>query len=492
MPERQVKRIKTETLIIGAGPAGLSCAMELFKENRDFIVIEKQLQVGGLSKTYIFKEGKYIFRTDNGPHRFFSKNQALYRFIEEIINEKWIKVNRQTRQYINGKFYDYPINFFQALKNVGIFRAIQMGLNYFIARIQYGLFKKSILNFKDYIYANFGKTLGEFNMIHYTEKIWGIPSENIHKDWAAQRIKGLELFKILIDTTKKLFGLSNKNGPKSLVDVFYYPQFGTGLIYETIVNKIKDAGYKVFLGTNIIKIDHKDGIIKELTAVINGETVIFEFKNLVESVPINKFIQLLEPKSDNRILDLIKSLKYRSQVYLFITLDIESITKDQWIYFPDKSIPFARISEMRNFSSNMSPKGKTSLFLEFFCNEGDDLWNMNDKKIFNLALLHIEKIKLFKRGDVRNYYVLREKDVYPIYDLKYKEYLGQIKDYLNKFDNLYYIGRPGRFRYNNQDHSLEMGMLAAKSIIENIKYNIEEVGEEVTYQEKGELYEKRH
>src|SRR3989344_7598280 len=181
-----MRKIFTDTLIIGAGPAGMAAAMELSKEKKDFIVIEKESRVGGLSKTYEFREADLIFRTDNGPHRFFSKNTYLYKFIEDLLNEKWIQVNRQTRQYINGKFYDYPINAFQALKNVGILQAFRMGFDYIWAKIVYRLRKKPIENFADYVYANFGKTLGRFNMINYTEKIWGMPAEYIHIDWAGQ------------------------------------------------------------------------------------------------------------------------------------------------------------------------------------------------------------------------------------------------------------------------------------------------------------------
>lgn len=485
-----VKRIRTKTLIVGAGPAGLSCAMELCNAKEDFIVIEKQSAVGGLSKTYTYKEDKYIFRTDNGPHRFFSKNPKLYIFIENIINEKWISVKRQTRQYIDGKFYDYPINFFQALRNLGILKSIGMSLDYIFAKIKYRIFKSPIKNFKDYVYANFGKGLGLFSMIHYTEKIWGIPSHTIHPDWATQRIKGLNLFKVITDAVKRLFGLHSKNSPKSLVDTFYYPQYGTGLIYETILSKIKQAGYRVILNANTKEFIHKDGKIIEVLVKTPDGDMIIEFDNLVETIPLPTFVNLLSPKVDNSLVESAKALKHRSQVYLFITIDKDSITKDQWIYFPDKNVPFARISEMKNFSKDMSPKGKTSIFVEYFCFEGDHIWNMTEKQLFDLTMTHFEKMKFFQKRDVRRYYLIKLKDVYPIYDLEYKKYLNHIKEFLNGFSNLYYIGRPGRFRYNNQDHSLEMGLLAAKSIIDGVKYDIESVGEEKEYQESGKLYEK--
>lgn len=485
-----MKKITTDILIIGAGPAGLAAAMELSKAKKDFIIVERAPVVGGLSKTYEFKEGNVVFRTDNGPHRFFSKNPYLYEWIEGILNEKWIQVRRQTRQFIDGKFYDYPVNALQALKNVGIVNAFRMGFDYIVAKIVYKIFRKPIRNFADYVYANFGKTLGEFNMINYTEKIWGIPATDIHADWAGQRIKGLNLTTLAKDMVVRLFGKKGANQPKSLVDTFYYPEYGTGLIYETIVAQLKEKGYQILTSTvpKVIMGTQK-GLHTVRCGTPEGELEV-TFNTLVESIPVPQFLGLLDPKPPEEIQSAHKHLRYRSQTYLFITLNKESITADQWIYFPKKDIPFGRVSEMKNFSDKMSPKGMTSLFIEFFCFENDEVWNMEAEELFEYALPHFEKMGFFKRTDVRKYYRLRERNVYPIYDLEYTEYLNKIKKYLDRFSNLYYIGRPGRFRYNNQDHSLEMGMLAAKSIIDGVKYDLEKVGDEKEYYESGKLYSK--
>lgn len=485
------KQLKTDTLIIGAGPAGLATAMELFKAGKDFIVIEKEDTVGGLSRTYSFKENDgAIFLTDNGPHRFFSKNPYLYSFIEDLIKEKWITVPRYTRQYIDGKFYDYPINALQALRNIGIFRAIKMGVDYILAFIEYRICDKEINNFEDYVVANFGKSLGRFNMINYTEKIWGIPANTIHPDWAKQRIKGLNLVSLVVNVIKKIFSGNSGDTPKSLVDEFYYPQFGTGLIYEAIYKKIVDGGRIVLLNHYPVSIEHNDGHIGKI--ILNGPEGEIEVicNNLVESVPITSFVGLLDPEIPQEVNEAIKRLRHRSQVYVFITLNRDSVTKDQWIYFPSTNVPISRMSEMRNFSKDMSPEGKTSLFVEFFCFENDSIWNSSDKDLTNLTIDFLEKEKFINKSEVRKSYVIRKKDAYPVYDLDYKNYLSIVQNYLDQFSNLYYIGRPGRFRYNNQDHSLEMGILAAKSIIENKRYDIERVGDEDEYYESGVIPKK--
>lgn len=482
-----MKTIKTDILIIGAGPAGLSAAMELSRAGKDFMLIEKQPTPGGLARTYTFKEGEHTFYSDNGPHRFFSKNQYLYDFIEDLIDEDWIVVNRQTRQHIDGKFYDYPVNAAQALSNLGPWKSLRIGTDYGLAKIQYDLLGKKPTNFYEYTIANFGKTLGNFNMINYTEKIWGIPAREIHSDWAGQRIKGLSLGALMKDTAKRALGQGGSDKPKTLIDTFYYPSKGTGLIYDTIVKRITELGYKVVFNTQPTKVVHSKNKVTAVEVEGPDGKYIIECNHLVESVPMKQFLPLLSPTIPKEVAEANTKLRYRSQVYLFLTLDKESISTDQWIYFPSKETPMARISEMRNFSKTMSPEGKTSLFIEFFCFEGDDIWNMSTEELYDIAIEYFEKIGFFTRDEVRNKYVLREKNVYPVYDVHYKEYLAVLKKYMDGFENLYYIGRPGRFRYNNQDHSLEMGILAAKSLIDGVKYDIEKVGSETEYYESGNL-----
>lgn len=482
-----IKKITVDTLVIGAGPAGLAAAMELSKAGKSFVVVEKNSSVGGLSKTYEFKEGDLTFRTDNGPHRFFSKNQYLYGFIENLIGEQWIEVRRQTRQFIDGKFYDYPVNAVQAFRNVGPSRVVKMAFDYAVAKIRYGLLRKPVLNFADYVYANFGRSLGEFNMINYTEKIWGIPAKEIHIDWAGQRIKGLSVASLAKDSVMKLFHRKNKIGPKTLIDTFNYPDTGTGLIYETIRVRLQGLGYQILLNTRPTAVLHSGGKIYKVICIGPDGKIEITCNQLVESVHMKHFLDLLDPKPSNEINEAQKKLRYRSQVYLFITLNKPSVTADQWIYFPNKDIPIGRMSEMRNFSAKMSPPGKTSLFLEFFCSKGDETWTMDQDKLFDLAVGHLSRMGFIRPEDVRAHYVIREEDVYPIYDTSYQEYVGLVKRYLDGFENLYYIGRPGRFRYNNQDHSLEMGILAAKSIIEGVRYDIEKVGDEKEYYESGSL-----
>ncbi|MCX6803483.1 MAG: FAD-dependent oxidoreductase [Candidatus Diapherotrites archaeon] len=477
--------MKSDILIIGAGPAGLACAMELSKGKKvESTIIEKTDSAGGLAKTLIFKEGKLIFRTDIGPHRFFSKNPYLYKFIKAVLGNDWIKVNRKTRQLIEGKFYDYPINAMQAFRNVGVIRSAQMGISYLAGSMQFGILNKKVNSFEDHIIAHFGKQLGEFNMLNYTEKVWGIPCTKIHPDWAIQRIKGLNLTSALKNALFK-----SSDGPKTLVDSFYYPRYGTGQIYEKLYKKAKAKGSKFLFNSEPEAFIH-DGKKISLVKIKekNGAQDIVPDK-VVSSMHVTDLVNLLVPAAPKEVLEAAKNLKWRSQVYLFLTIDKEQVTDDNWIYLPDRGTPFGRIAEMKNFSKEMSPKGKTSLFIEFFCNENDSIWNKNKEELVKETITEIEKLGLVKKSEVRSSYLFKSKKSYPIYDLDYKKNTKIIMDYLNKFENLYCIGRPGRFQYTNQDHSLEMGILAAKSIIQGKKYDISKIGSEEEYFEKGEISE---
>lgn len=522
-------------LIIGAGPAGLAAALALDEAGREFEIVDRAEQLGGLAKTYVFREkespstpfgrsgndplkespptssgnekkphcpsrvegqpmgsgndfsDELEFRTDHGPHRFFSKNRNLYDLIGGVLGERWIPVKRQTRQYVAGKFFDYPINAVQAMKNLGPVMVLRCAFGYAAAVVRYRWLRAPIRNFRDWAYASFGRPLAEFNIINYTEKIWGVPTERLHLDWAQQRIAGLDVWAIAKNAAARLFSRQQTDRPKSLVDVFYYPDMGAGFLYERVAAKLTAHGRQISLRTRPTRIRHSAGRITAVTlAGTAGEREV-ACDHLIESVHVTDFLKLLDPAPPAAVAAAAGRLKYRSQVHLFVTLDKPKVTDDQWVYFPEQDIPFARSSEMRNFSAKMSPLGKTSLFIEFFCNEGDDVHRASAQELFGLALPHFERFGFFRRAEVRNFYRIPGGKDYPIYDLEYQENLATVKKYLDGFANLHYIGRPGRFKYTNQDHSLEMGLLAAQAVLEGKRADLDAVGGEKEYFEKGSL-----
>lgn len=466
-----------EILILGAGPSGMAASLELARAGRRVTVIEKQSQVGGLAKTLKFGE----FKTDIGPHRFFSKNQFLYDFVGDLLGKKWRPVERLTRFYINGKFFLYPVKLKDVLSKVSLGFAFRVMLDYLCEKIRSKVKPRKIKSFEDYVVANFGRTLAEFNMINYTEKIWGIPASKISRLQGEQRLKSLSPWEVV----KKALN-PQKSGARSLTDIFYYPAEGSGSIYETIAKKVQERGNLIYLNSTAKKLEHDGKMINKVVLNIEGKIKTAAPKWVITSIPITELIRLFEPSAAKEVLTAATNLLWRSQRYLFITLNRPSVTKDNWIYFHEKEIPFGRLHEPRNMSKDLSPQGKTSLFIEFCVFKGDSIWQMTGDALFELAYPHLNHIFGIKREEVISKYAYAIEHVYPIYGIDYEKHLQRIKNYLDRFENLIYIGRPGRFAWTNQDHSLEMGIMAARKIVEGKEINFDNIGGEKEYFEKGD------
>lgn len=459
-----------DIVILGGGPAGMAAAYELHRNGRHFTLVEKAASVGGLSRTYEFG----AFKADHGPHRFYTRNRYVQELVAGLLEEHWIPVDRFSRFYIDGRFYRYPVEWKDALLNMGFLKAAHVLWDYCAAKLTHrGLVPQT---FEQHAVKSFGRTLAEFNVLNYTEKIWGMPCSELSADWAKQRIQGLTLGSLLRSMLLKAGA-----DPKTLVDRFYYPDQGTGLIYETIRKKTME-GNRYLLEQEPARITHRDHRI-ETIELQNGTTL--HPQQVISSVPITEFIHVLQPAPPQEVFDAVKTLRFRSQVYLFLTVNKPQISRDQWEYFPGPEVPFARISEMKNFSAKMSPPNKTSLFIEFFVWEGDAIWNMSKEALFALAMPWLEKLDLVKSQEVMDIYHFRSRNAYPVYDMGYKERLAVVKNYMDRFENLQYVGRPGRFKYTNQDHSLEMGILAARGILEGRKFDLDLVGAEQEYFEQG-------
>ncbi len=466
-------------LILGGGPAGMAAAMELSRKDILSTVVEKADNVGGLAKTLEFQRPEGTYRTDIGPHRFFSKNKYLYDFIEDLLGEEWKTVNRLTRFYVDGKYYFYPIRLGNVLLQMGPLRACRVLTDFLYEKMRKTVAPRAINSFEDYAVVNFGRSLAEFNMLNYTEKIWGIPCTKISKDWALQRIGGLSIGA----TLKKI--IMKKTAAKSLVDIFYYPENGSGTIYQAIVKRIREKGSTVMTSSEPTKIRWEGKRVTGVDVKTADGTKTYAPKAAISSVSVTQVVKLFDPPAPVAVLEAAKALKFRSQVYLFLTVKRDRVSRDNWVYFPDKSIPFGRFSEMKNFSEKMCPVGYTSLFVEYFCFEGDDIWNKSKDDLYDLTITWLDKLGFLKREDVTGVEHLKQQYVYPIYDLTYREHLNTVMQWLDSFDNFYAIGRPGRFRYTNQDHSLEMGILAAQSVIDGRRHEVEDVGAEKEYFERG-------
>ena len=331
-----------DVVIIGAGPAGLTAAYELSKTDKKVLIIEKKHQVGGLAETKVFGEYRY----DIGPHRFFTKNQEVYDLFLNVLGDDAVEVNRITRILFKGSYFDYPLTPVNALFGLGIFESISIGFSYVFARLKSYLGIRKINNFEDWVVDRFGRKLFNNFFKNYTEKVWGIDCKDIGSDWAAQRIKGLSL------STAIKFALfpNSKKRPKTLVDKFYYPRLGAGMLWEKFEDLNSANGVEILKesAVNKIKVNNENEIEVKFENK-NGDITSVLSKNVFFSNPLLEFIKIYENEIPQKVIDSANSLNYRNHISVHLTID-KKLFDDNWIYIHSPNISMARIADFTNFS----------------------------------------------------------------------------------------------------------------------------------------------
>jgi protoporphyrinogen oxidase len=447
-----------DILILGAGATGISTAWNLRNYNSEIIIVDREIELGGLSRT-LKVDG---FHMDIGPHRFFTNNSSLLRVIKNLPGVRLLEVRRLTKFYIKGKYFLYPARIRDVISNLSFADILRIIYDYISGQTRQIFFLRKIENLQDYLVLKFGRSLARMNMINYSEKIWGISCSEISADWAKERINGLSALNLI----KNIF--NNPGHLKTLRDVFYYPDDGIGSICNGFIKDINLIKNCIIRNqTRPVRISH-DG--EKITRIYleDSRQKISEINPdiVVSSIPINELLALFNPKPPDDILECLTKLRFRSTVCLFLIVDKQSVSLNQWIYFPDKEIPFARVSEPRNFSCRMSPEKMTSLIVEFFCWENDKVWLLNKHDLLNYSLSWLERLNLVKKEQIKDIFLHKERSSYPVYDLGYKIHLNKIQDYLSRYKNLYVCGRRGAFLYNNLDDALEDGIRISQNIKE--------------------------
>jgi protoporphyrinogen oxidase len=456
--------------IVGAGPAGLTAAYELVKEGIVPVVLEKGDKVGGLARTESYKG----YRFDIGGHRFYTKVAAVQQLWQEVLGNEFIKVPRLSRIFYRGKFFNYPIGAFNTLFNLGIIESALIILSYLKVRL-WPLPKEE--TFEQWVINRFGERLYKTFFKTYTEKVWGIPCSEIQADWAAQRIKGLSLTTAIINA---LFG---SNDTKTLIKEFDYPALGPGMMWEKFAEAVEAKDGKVYLDTKVISFEREGSKIKTITAEHNGELVQYSADNFITSMPISALVARMKPQPPEEVLHAARSLKYRDFLIVSLIVDRPSLFPDNWIYIHSPEVQVGRIQNFKNWSAALVPDAsKTCLGMEYFCNEGEELWQMSDAELVELATRELVELGLAKAADVKDGVVLRQPKAYPVYDAEYRGHLRVLEGFLNGIENLQTIGRNGMHRYNNQDHSMLTGMLAARNLLGE-KHDLWDVNTERSYYE---------
>ena len=463
-----------DLVIIGAGPAGLTAAYELSNNDKKIIIIEKKSQVGGLAETKVF--GNY--RYDIGPHRFFTKNKEVYELFLKILRDDAVEVNRTTRIMFKNKFFNYPLTPINALFGLGIGESIVSGFSYIFARLKSFLKISKISNFEDWVVDRFGRKLFNNFFKNYTEKVWGIDCKDIGSDWAAQRIKGLSL------STAIKFALfpNSKKRPKTLVDKFYYPRLGAGMLWEKFEDYVKGQDVEVVKNKKVTGVNNNGDNFKITIEDDLGNQTSINTKYVFFSNPLLEFIDIYDADIPESVITAAKSLNYRNHISVHITID-KKLFDDNWIYIHSPDLDMARISDFTNFSDDMSEEGKYPLTLEYFCFDEDEIWNKNNSDIIDFALKELKSI-FDEEFNVVHSEVSRNAKAYPVIKTGYQEHIDVIKNWLADLHNITAIGRSGMFKYNNQDHAMATGLYAARTLLGHGNFDPWEVNVDGEYLEE--------
>jgi protoporphyrinogen oxidase len=461
--------------IIGAGPAGLAAAYTLAKDGHHATVFEQDHQVGGLSKTLDY----HGFKFDIGGHRFFTKSEEVNRLWQEILGDEFLVRPRLSRIYYGGKLYHYPLKPMNALMNLGPLTSLAAVLSYAGARI---CPKSPETSFEDWVSNRFGRKLYSIFFKTYSEKVWGIPCTKLSADWAAQRIRNLNLGKAILNA----LGIGRGKKVASLIEEFNYPRQGPGQMYEQMSQKAQKLGAEVRLKNRIGSIVHRNGRIERLSVLTGDGKSDFPVDHLISSMPLSELPLMMDPLPPPDVVAAARGLSYRSILTVNLLIEQPSIVPDTWIYIHDPDIQAGRLQLYKNWSPEMVPDSSwSSVGLEYFAFEGDEFWTTKEESLIETAKRDLIKLNLVDPKNIRDGFVARYAKAYPVYDDGYRERVETIRSYLGTIGNLVCVGRYGQFRYNNMDHSIMTALLGARRLL----------GENVdpwSVNEEGEYHEEHH
>jgi protoporphyrinogen oxidase len=442
-------------LILGAGPSGLGAGYELSRHGVACTVLDKNDRVGGLARTFVVKG----FRFDVGPHRFFTKDSLINELWHRVLGKDFILVPRLTRIYYRNRFFHYPLKPVNALLGLGVGRSLAAFGSYLYARVFYR--HKEARSFQEWITFQFGRRLYETFFKTYTEKVWGIPCSEISAEWAAQRIRGLNLWRAI----KNAF-LGNRGRIRTLANQFHYPRLGAGMLYDRMADSIRAAGNPIHLNTCVEVILRQGNAVTAVRSSDNRQFPVGPDDHLLSSIPITEFVVKLDPPPPAEILEAAREMKYRDHITVNLIYVGPNPFPDNWIYVHSPEVRMARLTNYSNFSRDMVPSTDShGLGVEYFCFRKDDLWQMSDEALIKLAVEETQQMGLIRPENVRDAFVVREKDSYPTYYAGYLPHYETLKNYVQTLTNVQMIGRGGMFKYNNQDHAALTGLLAARNLL---------------------------
>ena len=437
-------------IVIGAGPAGLSATHELAASPcQPVLVLDQADKVGGIART----ESHQGYHFDIGGHRFFTRVHSISHLWQQMLADDFRTVSRLSRIYYRRHFYDYPLNMPNTLTNLGIGESALVLLSFLEAQLRP---KAPEFTFEQWVTKRFGRRLYERFFKTYTEKVWGMPGDGIQADWAAQRIGGLSFGTVVANS------LLGTNQVKTLISEFSYPRRGPGMMWQRFREVSEAAGASFELGQEVVQ------LIREGSHVVRAVTPTGSYTgdHFISSMPITDLIARLSPPPPPAVLAAAAGLKYRAFAIVCLIVDEPSLFPDNWLYIHSPEVLVGRIQNYKNWSPAMVPDpGTTSLGMEYFCSEGDAIWSLPEQELRHLAAQELQRLGLANADRVIGGAVFRQPKAYPVYDDTYRQHLDVVRSYLATLRNLQTVGRAGMHRYNNMDHSMLTGSLAARNIL---------------------------